>query len=208
MLKVLLYAYVSFVALTLHAQEPGPNRQSPAESVIEDPAKNVYDLQALKTDNGKLQLTWKVSATLPEFFSIERSQDGKLFEVVGVLNKLASDRSFQWTDEAPKKGRSFYRLRYSYEQGISLYSRTITAIVAGALNYKFYPNPVDHILIVRSEWPVDVQISDATGKIRMSHSRVQGIYTINVSSLEKGVYLIRFSNKLTNVMSQEKLIKN
>jgi hypothetical protein len=208
MLKVLLYAYVSFVALTLHAQEPEMNRQSPAESVIEDPAKNVYDLQALNTDNGKLQLTWKVSATLPEFFSIERSQDGKLFEVVGVLNKLASDRTFQWTDEAPKKGRSFYRLRYSYEQGMPLYSRTITATVAGALNYKFYPNPVDHILIVRSELPVDVQISDATGKIRMSHNRVQGIYTINVSSLEKGVYLIRFSNKLTNVMSQEKLIKN
>jgi hypothetical protein len=51
-------------------------------------------------------------------------------------------------------------------------------------------------------------ITDANGRLRVSASRVQGLHTINVASLEKGVYLIRVINKLTNVMSQEKLMKN
>jgi hypothetical protein len=56
--------------------------------------------------------------------------------------------------------------------------------------------------------PIDVQITDGTGKLRITQPKVQGLATINVSSLEKGIYLIRFSNKLTGVMYQEKLLKN
>ena len=208
MLKVLLYAYVSLLAFACYSQEPTPEWSDPAELVAEDSNKNVTDLNAVPTEKGKLTLTWLVGSAVPTFFSIERSSDGKTFEVVGVLNKPAIEKQFQWTDEAPLKGKNYYRLRYSYKAGESLYSQTIQSIPAGSVSYKFYPNPVDHILIVRSESPIDVQISDANGRIRISHNRVQGIYTINVSSLEKGIYLIRFSNKLTNVMSQEKLVKN
>ena len=66
--------------------------------------------------------------------------------------------------------------------------------------FKFYPNPVDHVLIVRSESALDVVIADATGRIRITQSRVQGLHAINVSSLEKGIYLIRFINKHTNLV--------
>jgi hypothetical protein len=85
---------------------------------------------------------------------------------------------------------------------------TIPVTIAGYVAFKFYPNPVDHVLIVRTEAPLDLMITDANGRLRLSESHVQGLHTINVSSLEKGVYLIRFINKLTNIMSQEKLIKN
>lgn len=78
----------------------------------------------------------------------------------------------------------------------------------GDVTLKFYPNPVDQILIVRSDLPVDVQITDGNGRPRITEARVQGLHTMNVSSLEKGIYIIRFSDKLTNVIFQEKLIKN
>jgi hypothetical protein len=176
--------------------------------VVEDPNNNVVDFAAINLEASKLQLTWRIAEHTPDFFTIERSETGKIFEVVGVLNKLGAQKSFQWIDDAPKNGRTFYRLRYAYKEGQSLYSRTLPVLTTGNATYKFYPNPVGHILIIRSDSPLDVQISDATGKTRISQLRVQGIQTINVSSLEKGIYLIRFSNKLTNVMSQEKLIKN
>ncbi len=150
----------------------------------------------------------QIHGELPDFFTIERSENGRSYEPVTVMNNLVKRDQHQWTDDAPKKGRSFYRIKYSFGQGPELFSSTVTVAIAGYTDYKFYPNPVDHILIVRSDTPIDVQISDANGKIRISESRVRGIHTINVSSLEKGIYLIRFSSKLTNVMSQDKLIKN
>jgi hypothetical protein len=190
------------------AQPSMPEWTGPSELVVEDPNKIVTDLSSLVIENSKVLITWKVEGDMPDFFNIERSDNGKNFEVVAVLNKVKAQSVFQWTDEAPRKGRSFYRIRYSYTEGPPLYSKTIPVSIAGSIAFKFYPNPVDHILIIRSEAPIDVQISDAHGRIRVSQPHIRGLHTINVSSLEKGVYLIRFSNKLTNMMVQEKLIKN
>lgn len=206
MFKILLSIYVSFLAVVSYAQAP-PEESSPLEAV-EDTNRIISELTSRIGENSKIILSWIVSSSLPQFFAIERSENGKAYEVVSILNNLSRQNIYQWADEAPKKGRNLYRIRYGFKPGDSLYSNTILVSVAGYDAFKFYPNPVDHILIVRSDAPLDVMITDGNGRLRISHSRVQGLYTINVSSLEKGVYLIRFINKLTNVMSQEKLIKN
>lgn len=208
MLKVLLYVYVSFIALACYTQPTLPEWSGPSDIVVEDPNKVISDLSSTVSEKGKVILSWMVNGERPDYFAIERSDNGKIFELVVLLNNLKPGNYFQWADDAPKKGRSFYRIRYSFVQDDSLYSKSIPVSIAGYIAFKFYPNPVDQVLIVRSEAPIDVQISDANGKLRISQPRVQGLVTINVSSLEKGVYLIRFSNQLTNVMSQEKLIKN
>jgi len=206
MLKVLFYTYVSLISLACYSQVAVPEWSGPSDVVVEDPNRNITDLTSTYTDNGRLILTWKCANT-PHFFSIERSDNGKSFDVVSVMNNVTPRGVHQWTDDAPKKGRSFYRLRYAFQEGDSLYSKTLPVVITGDISFKFYPNPVDHVLIIRSESLVDVHISDANGKIRISQPNIQGLQTINVSSLEKGIYLIRFSNKLTAVMSQEKLIK-
>jgi hypothetical protein len=208
MLKVLLYVYVSVLAFTTYAQPTLPEVSGPTDLVIEDPNRIITDLNSAVSENGKVILSWSIAGDLPDFFAMERSDNGKSYEVVGVLNNISKLNTYQWTDDVPKKGKSFYRIRYSYKQITPLYSKTISVSIAGYIAFKFYPNPVDHVLIVRSEAPIDVQIIDPTGKIRITQLRVQGLYTINVSALEKGIYVIRFSNKLTNIMSQEKLIKN
>jgi hypothetical protein len=204
MFRILLYICISVVPLFAHTQEV----VSPSEVVAEDLNKTISDFKSIIADNIKLSLSWTVTGELPDFFVVERSENGKTFEVVAVLNNLEKKPSYQWTDDAPKKGRSFYRIKYSFGQGPNLYSSIINVAFSGYIDYKFYPNPVDHILIVRADNPIDVHISDASGKVRITETRVRGIHTINVASLEKGIYLIRFSSKLTNMVTQEKLIKN
>lgn len=207
MFKILLSIYVSFLTLTSYSQS-ATDWLSPSDAVLEDPNRIINDLSSKITENSKIILTWMVKGALPAFFAIERSDNGKNFEVVSVLSNLSRQNTFQWTDDVPGKGRTFYRIRYSFNNGDSLYSKTIPVVIAGFTAFKFYPNPVDHVLIIRSEAPLDVMITDANGRLRISEARVQGLHTINVSSLEKGVYLLRVINRLTNVMSQEKLVKN
>lgn len=209
MFRTLLYICMSVLTLSAYTQSaPLPEVTAPSEVVAEDPNKTISDLKSSITDKSKLSLAWSVNGDLPDFFVIERSENGKTFEVVTVINNLEKKPSYHWTDDAPKKGRSFYRIKYSFGQGPDLYSSTVNVAFSGYIDFKFYPNPVDHILIVRSDNPIDVHISDATGKVRITETRVRGIHTINVASLEKGIYLIRFSSKLTNMVTQEKLIKN
>lgn len=207
MFRILLSIYVSFLALASYSQSP-VDWQSPSDVVLEDPNRVINDLTSRISENSKIILSWIVKGSLPDFFAIERSDNGKSFEVVSVLSNLSPQKIFQWTDDDPRKGRSFYRIRYSFTNGDSLYSKTLPVMIAGYTAFKFYPNPVDHVLIIRTDAPLDVMISDANGRLRISETRVKGLHTINVASLEKGVYLMRVINKLTNVMSQEKLVKN
>jgi hypothetical protein len=84
----------------------------------------------------------------------------------------------------------------------------VIAFISGSQVFRFYPNPVDNLLIIRTENPVEVSIVDAGGKSRLNQSVSAGLQTLNVASLEKGVYLIRIFNRQTNQLQQEKLIKN
>jgi hypothetical protein len=169
----------------------------------------VQNLNSFIRDNQKVFLTWKVNDSIvPEFFSIERSSNGRPFEVVGVLKVPADKKSFEWTDDAPGRGRNFYRISYRLTEGPNYHSAASPVFISEDPEYKFYPNPVDNVLIIRSDPPLDVLIVDPSGKIRIGPLRVQGLGTVNVSSLERGLYLLRITNKITNVLTQEKLMKN
>ncbi|MGZ5134356.1 MAG: T9SS type A sorting domain-containing protein [Flavitalea sp.] len=176
-------------------------------NLVFDPQNIVTDFSYNLKANSKVHLQWKVkNIEMVDFFSIERSANGRDFEMIEILKLLAAN-SYELIDESPLPGKSFYRIRTS-THGKPVYSPTLTVYRVGETALKFYPNPADNILIVRSEFPLDVQIADGTGEVRISQLRVQGLQTINVSALEKGIYMIRFTNKAANTVTIEKLFKN
>jgi hypothetical protein len=169
----------------------------------------VSNLVSYTSKNSKIVLNWKDNIGLGvDFVTVERSGNGRDFEVVAVLKQSSPTDENSWTDDVPVKGRSLYRLKFTGKDGTIQYSKVISATIAGDISFKFYPNPVDNILIVRSETPLDIQIIDGSGKVRASQSKLQGLQTINVSTLEKGLYVLRIYNHITGNTSQEKLLKN
>ena len=132
MFRILLSIYVSFLALASYSQSPS-EWISPSDVVLEDPNRVISELSSRITENSKIILSWLVTGSLPDFFAIERSDNGKSFEVVSVLSNLNAQKVFQWTDDVPRKGKSFYRIRYAFKDGDSLYSRTIPVSLAGYL---------------------------------------------------------------------------
>ena len=181
----------------------------PAGFTTADSALFITDLTSVVRDNSKVIINWKNSSQVsPEFVVVERSSAGGDFEMVAVLKQPLQGASFEWMDDAPTRGRNLYRIRFDGEDGQPYYSKIVSALIVGDISFRFYPNPVDNILILRSEGALDVQVLDAAGKVRVSQSRMQGIQTINVSSLEKGIYYLRINNRSTGVVTQERLMKN
>ena len=157
-------------------------------------------------NNMRVKLDWKQEAMKgADYVSVERSSNGRAFEVITVLKQSGTAPLGSWIDEAPSKGTNLYRIRFNMPNGLVIYSRIVMVRVAGDISLKFYPNPVDDILIVRSEQPVDLQIMDASGKVRVQQSQVQGLSLLNVSALEKGIYLLRMQNRAYNLVKQVKL---
>jgi hypothetical protein len=156
----------------------------------------------------RVHLRWELaSMQRGGYTNVERAaaQEGP-YEVIAVLKQDSTRGEF--TDEHPMKGRNFYRLRWVQEGGIQYISNIGQANLAGDMSCKFYPNPVDNMLIVRSEQPLDMVISDANGKSRFTMKLQPGLQTVDVSNLDKGLYIITLTQVESGRKITEKLVKN
>jgi uncharacterized membrane protein len=63
-----------------------------------------------------------------------------------------------------------------------------------AKKFKVYPNPSEGIVRIKSETPVSVSIADITGKVVFTMNDVTSDTQMNLSSLQKGMYLATISS--------------
>ena len=208
MKKSILLYFFCLLLFAAKAQDESTGFPPPT-NFAGDTSAAIADLSMDIRENSKVVLNWKQPEdTTLKFAVIERSSGGRDFEVVAVLKKSDIKSENEWIDDAPSKGRSLYRIRFSGKDGQPLFSKVVSALIAGDISFRFYPNPVDNILIVRSESVLDLQVVDAVGKQRINQTNLQGLQTINVSALEKGIYFLRINNHSTGLVTQEKLLKN
>jgi hypothetical protein len=157
----------------------------------------------------KVSLQWDVdSAEDGDYLVIERGTDGSNYETIGALRKSGSQAHYELTDLAPPNGIDFYRVKCMGQGGRVSYSKTLQLSLSGDVDFKFYPNPVDKLFIIRTEHMIDIQVVDANGATRLSKRLQPGIQVVNISSLEKGVYILRVADKESNRIVSNQLLKN
>lgn len=97
----------------------------------------------------------------------------------------------------------------NYGSGISSNFSTNLALAVenfDKIDYKLSPNPSTGMIKINTQTPVNIIITDITGKIVCSINEVTNETSINLSSLQKGIYLAKISNG--NKVQTEKLILN
>jgi hypothetical protein len=160
-------------------------------------------------DNAKPTLRWSSTNNSNKefFYTVERSSNGEEYTVVGVIKNTAPSNNFlQFTDEDPLRGTSYYRIKYS-DSTQSYFSEPVSANIAEDVALKFYPNPVDKMLIIRTESPVSVLITDNTNKVLIAAQLEAGLQVVDVSSLATGNYFIKLIQKETNKQIIQALVK-
>lgn len=202
-----------FCARICRAQQAGPVLPDPvADSVaVRLPAAGSLfaDFTATPSGSNRVLLKWNTdSATDGDYFVIERSPDETHFETIGVVKVAAGTDHYEIMDAAAPNGLDFYRIKYTARTGAPVYSTTMQLSLSGAVDFKFYPNPVDKLFIVRTDHTIDLQIIDGAGVVRVSKRLQAGIEVVNVSTLEKGVYVLRVTDKESNRAVSRQLVKN
>lgn len=124
--------------------------QQPAEISGVLPVELLY-FKAIPKENEVVELTWETAVEYNNnFFSVERSKDGQLWELVkkvdgvGFSNKKTAYRTM---DENPYNGSSFYRLKQTDYDGQFSFS-DIKQIELHSVGITIYPNPVSDELFV------------------------------------------------------------
>lgn len=97
------------------------------------------------SQNYSVDLDWEThSETNNDFFTIERSIDGKNWENIGIVagNGTANDMTnYQFSDHIPFKNISYYRLQQTDFDGKSSYSTVQSVMIKDKNELHIYPNP-------------------------------------------------------------------
>jgi type IX secretion system substrate protein len=207
-----LTSLLLFGWLAMYAQPSDTTMASRAALVQVRPAGEsefFVHFSAVVKESNKVLLQWSVdSLGQGDYFIVERATDGEHYETIGAMREENQNGQYEVTDIAPPNGADLYRVKFMGEDGRLIYSKAIEVSLSGAVDFKFYPNPADKLLIIRTEHVVDIQVIDAIGSIRLAKRLQPGIQVINLSSLEKGVYVLRVADKESNRIVSNQLLKN
>ena len=167
------------------------------------------DFSCAVKNSSNVELLWRVTNSNDgDYFIVERSLDGQKFETVSALKITDTSTGYGVTDNSPINGTDFYRIKFIGKTGRIIYSKTMQVTLSADVDFKFYPNPVDKLLIIRTSHNIDIQVLDPLGTLRLAKQLQPGLQVINISALEKGSYILKIADKESNRVVSEQLLKN
>jgi hypothetical protein len=208
MKRLQLWLLAAFLSCTAFGQSANDHF---SQINITSPESNItFSLFKVTPLNGKAVLKWTVSSIKTgDFFIVEKSVDAIHFDVITAMEAIGDrDSVFTVTDNAVGDGAVSYRIRITGKDGRELCSKTVSLNTVSDASFKFYPNPVDKLLIVRSSHAMNIQVTDANGEIKFIQDVDPGMQIVNVSVLQKGNYVLKATDKATNTSISEQLVKN
>lgn len=157
---------------------------------------------------GKIQqrsvvLNWRTATEISnDFFSIERSADGRHFLETGRVQgsgTTAEPQDYRFADDSPLPGLNYYRLRQVDFDGQFSYSKVVSIQAGKSAGIHLYPSPATAVLNLQMEKPAAEntvwEIFDLAGRLLQSGEFLaeNPDFQINVAALPEGLYHLRLS---------------
>lgn len=151
--------------------------------------------------NGSACLEWKTQNEVnTATFEIENSRDGIHYSRVTTLNarNTPGHHTYQYTDESPAYGTSYYRIKQLDLDGRYTYSKTEQVTIIAANNISVTPNPAYGFVKLRGIEKADrVTITNIAGQQLKEWRNVNGNQSLDISSIPNGIYIIKVTGKQT-----------
>lgn len=133
-------------------------------------------------------------------FQIEHSTDGRNFSVIGetpAAGASSSTNHYQFIHNRPAKGMNYYRIKQLDKNGQFTYSKALHLLYRQDNSETIIaPNPVNdnlYIIAGTGQHISKMELYDLSGKqvLTKQFAGVQQVYSIAVSSLNKGIYIVK-----------------
>jgi len=157
------------------------------------------DIKLEKTFRGH-QISWNTeSETNNDYFEIERSMDGEIFEVIGMVDGAGNSsirNEYNYVDENVIEGEYYYRLKQVDLDGQYDFSKTYSIVNRSANNNtKIFPNPFHEKLTLKlanTTTPSPIFIYNIYGSLIDMHSYSEGLEHIDIDTQDynPGVYMV------------------
>lgn len=168
----------------------------------------LISFSGIVTPAGQVQLNWETASEVDNsHFSIERSIDAINFEVIDLIAGNGDNEGliqYQYLDERPLSGRSFYRLKQHDFSGQATNSEIISVFVIDSYmgpEYKIFPNPIRTGQRAKIAYELDraqeieVLVMQSNGAVFSRNKYLiddsRGVIELQADHISKGLNLIR-----------------
>lgn len=165
-------------------------------------------VELVNFDGHKLEeeiiLSWTTISELNnDYFIIERSIDGNIWESIGIENGNGTTNAttnYGFIDRDFKSGTNYYRLKQFDFNGSIQFSDVIAIVANDDINVSLVPNPAKtNVAISTSEYFTQIDIINMQGRIVQSNNYDSIRKTVlDINDLEKGVYNINVHTEQGN----------
>ena len=177
----------------------------------------LLSFEAAPYGDRRVRLQWTTVEEINNaFFTVERSADGINYEALAQLDGAGTSteiRAYQYIDQEPVNGNSFYRLKQTDFNGEFEYSWVARVYMEPnqALTLRFYPNPVYggedlHVEIIGMGQGT-VGLYDMQGK-RMTEITASGNTTLvfKTGGMPAGLYLLKLYDQERGINLTRKVL--
>jgi hypothetical protein len=135
------------------------------------------------------------SETNNDYFTIERSADGRSFDAIGEIKGAGNnteEKHYEFTDENPLSGINYYRIKQTDFDGQYSYSEIRSVRHTGKGNVAISPRSTDGRLDISTEMEsYDVAIYSSAGQEVARFAALAGHQTVSIDALQAGVYFVK-----------------
>ena len=135
------------------------------------------------------------SETNNDYFTIQRSKNGKEFEALENIQGAGNSAivlNYSYKDFNPFTGVSYYRLKQTDYDGAYTYSEIKSIHIEAEFNA--YPNPFSEQLTIESSISTKFLLIDKLNRVVRSIAVEEGLNSIKIEDLPSGVYLLKEVN--------------
>lgn len=199
--------FIAFVANGNPGGYAGTNQGSDAVSNFA-PILGALPIELLRfgaiPGTSDVKLEWETATELNNsHFEVQRSWDGRHYQVIGqVVGQGTSSEivAYEFRDDQPLYGTSYYRLKQVDYDGSFEYSPVNQVNFGGNSDLTIYPNPAASgtEIKIRGKNIRQVRIYNTMGQLMLHKDYDRPLDEIQLSSsmLPKGIYITRINNAI------------
>lgn len=161
--------------------------------------------EANSKNNKTVICNWSTASEINnDFFTLERSSDGKSFESIAIIDGKGTthvQQNYSFEDLNPYKGVSYYRLKQTDFNGDFTYSQIENVLITSKdLQYVVFPNPNEGCFQIKfnadENRNANYSVTEATGRKIISHrlNDVTGLQKVFIENAAAGFYFLEIVN--------------
>lgn len=206
---VLLVTNYANTIQTISINEAGSNTASTNCAIVPLPVG--YTQWDLHYIDRKVVLTWATETEQNnKHFLVQRSSTGTVWETIGVVAGNGDSQqahNYQYIDEKPKSGISYYRLMQVDFNGTPSYTSILSVNTDKAERFGVYPNPAKNSFnVLAGQKNIEkLVISNAVGQsFEVTYTESADGLTVDCSHLAPGLYTLTLISG--SIVQSERLV--